>query len=56
MSGGWGVLPLFTADGAPIENKTYQIKLYPGSPFEKGVGLPESSPSKGFYTFSFEYL
>jgi len=39
ISCGWGLLPLFTADGGPVENKTYEIKLYGGTPFEKDVGL-----------------
>lgn len=39
ISCGWGLLPLFTADGGPIENKTYEIKLYGGTPFEKNVDL-----------------
>lgn len=39
---------MFTADGGPIENKTYNIRLYPGSPYEKGngIGLEET---KGFF-------
>ncbi|KAJ3052201.1 hypothetical protein HK097_006725 [Rhizophlyctis rosea] len=49
LSCGWGLLPLFTADGGPIENKRYEIKLYGGTPFEKGVALGElSGARKGF--------
>ena len=47
ISSGWGLLPLFTADGGPIENKTYEIKLYGGTPFEKDVELGISPERKG---------
>ncbi|ORX78921.1 hypothetical protein BCR32DRAFT_269782 [Anaeromyces robustus] len=30
---GWGLFPLFTPDGGPIENRTYEIKLNSGIPF-----------------------
>jgi len=32
---GWGLFPLFTPDGGPIENRTYEIKLNSGTPFEE---------------------
>ncbi|RKO86026.1 hypothetical protein BDK51DRAFT_26352, partial [Blyttiomyces helicus] len=48
LSCGWGLLPLFTADGGPVENKTYDIKLYGGTPFEKDVPLFEAGEKKGF--------
>ncbi|KAJ3036131.1 hypothetical protein HDV00_003043 [Rhizophlyctis rosea] len=49
LSCGWGLLPLFTADGGPIENKTYEIKLYGGTPFEKGIPLGDmGGERKGF--------
>jgi len=32
---GWGLFPLFTPDGGPIENRTYEIKLNSGIPFEE---------------------
>jgi len=32
---GWGLFPLFTPDGGPIENRTYEIKLNSGMPFEE---------------------
>ena len=47
ISCGWGLLPLFTADGGPIENKTYEIKLYGGTPFEKNVDLDMKPEKKG---------
>jgi hypothetical protein len=47
VSCGWGLLPLFTADGGPIENKTYEIKLYGGTPFEKNVDLDIKPEKKG---------
>lgn len=40
ISCGWGIFPLFTLDGGPIENKTYDLKLCGGTPFEKDVPLP----------------
>ncbi|KAJ3379185.1 Nephrocystin-1, partial [Lobulomyces angularis] len=49
LGNGWGVLPLFTSDGGPIENKSYNIKLYNGNPFDKNVGEnPAIEESKGF--------
>ncbi|KAI8913369.1 hypothetical protein EDD86DRAFT_200409 [Gorgonomyces haynaldii] len=41
LSCGWAMFPLFTLDGSPIENKTYELKLHGGTPFEKGIALPE---------------
>jgi hypothetical protein len=35
-------LPLFTSDGGPIENKSYDIKLYAGTPFDKEVFSADS--------------
>jgi len=29
------LFPLFTPDGGPIENRTYEIKLNSGTPFEE---------------------
>lgn len=46
---GWGMLPLFTSDGGPIENKSYDIKLYPGSPFETKVQLDHINQKPGFF-------
>jgi hypothetical protein len=34
-------------DGGPIENKTYEMKLHGGTPFEKDVELPLVSEPKG---------
>jgi hypothetical protein len=49
ISCGWGLLPLFTADGGPMENKTYEIKLYGGTPFEKNIDLENIQvEKKGF--------
>ncbi|KAJ3061305.1 hypothetical protein HK102_009162, partial [Quaeritorhiza haematococci] len=44
ISCGWGVLPIVTPDGGPIENKTYQIKLYAGTPFD---WVPPPAPAGG---------
>jgi hypothetical protein len=49
ISCGWGLLPLFTADGGPIENKTYEIKLYGGTPFEKNVDLDIKPEKKSIF-------
>jgi hypothetical protein len=49
LSAGWGVLPMFTSDGGPIENRSHNIRLYPGSPFDKGNGLVASSEPRGFF-------
>jgi hypothetical protein len=49
LSAGWGVLPMFTSDGGPIENRSHNIRLYPGSPFDKGNGLVASSEKSGFF-------
>lgn len=50
LSAGWGVLPLFTADGGPVENKSYHIRLYPGSPLDKNVSAPGETENKGFFS------
>lgn len=47
LSCGWGLLPLFTADGGPLENKNYEVKLFGGTPFEKNVLLHEEAPKSG---------
>ncbi|KAJ3413593.1 Nephrocystin-1 [Chytridiales sp. JEL 0842] len=43
VSVGWGILPLFTADGGPIENKSYDLKLYHGTPFDKQTMIIEQN-------------
>jgi hypothetical protein len=53
LSAGWGVLPMFTSDGGPIENRSHNIRLYPGSPFDKGNGLVASSEKKGIFQSMF---
>ncbi|KAI8814377.1 hypothetical protein BJ742DRAFT_671588, partial [Cladochytrium replicatum] len=45
---GWGILPLLTADGGPVENRTYEIKLFRGSPFDK-EGKSLESPVKSIF-------
>ncbi|KAI9101114.1 hypothetical protein DFS34DRAFT_457035 [Phlyctochytrium arcticum] len=47
LSCGWGILPLYSADGGPIENKTYEIKLHGGTPFERNIKLYEEPPKPG---------
>nr|KAJ3423054.1 hypothetical protein HK105_003685 [Polyrhizophydium stewartii] len=47
VSCGWGILPLFTTDGAPTENKTYEIRLFGGSPFRKDDAFDEPMQRKG---------
>ncbi|XP_065672357.1 nephrocystin-1 isoform X7 [Hydra vulgaris] len=36
---GWASLPLFDEVGAPVENKSFELTLKGGTPFEKGVVL-----------------
>jgi len=50
LSAGWCSLPLFELDGTPIVNKTYELPLRGGTPYEKGVEVDasigfKSSPS-----------
>lgn len=40
ISCGWALFPLFTIEGSPIENKTYELKLHGGNPFDLDVELP----------------
>ncbi|KAI9017328.1 hypothetical protein BC832DRAFT_588596 [Gaertneriomyces semiglobifer] len=49
LSCGWGVLPLFTHDGGPIENKSYEVKLWGGTPFERNVRLEEQLVRPGMF-------
>ncbi|KAJ3215924.1 hypothetical protein HDU67_010155 [Dinochytrium kinnereticum] len=46
---GWGVLPLFTSDGGPIENKTYDIRVYDKNPFAFGSARSQSVDKKATY-------
>ncbi|KAJ3233840.1 Nephrocystin-1 [Chytriomyces hyalinus] len=48
VSVGWGMLPLFTSDGTAIENKSYDIRLYSGSPFTKEGFSKDYKEKKGF--------
>jgi hypothetical protein len=45
---GWGLFPLFTPDGGPIENRTYEIKLNSGMPFEEQKQISNVS-KKGIF-------
>ncbi|KAJ3099976.1 Nephrocystin-1 [Phlyctochytrium planicorne] len=36
---GWGVLPLLTSDGGPLDNKTYDIRIYEDNPIEQSGKL-----------------
>ncbi|KAI9345242.1 hypothetical protein BDR26DRAFT_800637, partial [Obelidium mucronatum] len=49
VSVGWGMLPLFTSDGTAIENKSYDIRLYSGSPFSKEAFAKEFTEKKSFF-------
>lgn len=53
LSCGWGIFPLYTMDGTPVENKTYDLKLHGGTPFEKDVGLLGPFESKGLMSSFF---
>lgn len=55
LSAGWGVLPMFTSDGGPVENRSHNIRLYPGSPFDKGGnGLGNNvKDGRGFFQSMF---
>lgn len=44
---------MFTSDGGPIENRSHNIRLYPGSPFDKGNGLVSNAENKGFFQSMF---
>ena len=49
VSCGWGVLPVFGIDGKVLESKSYEVKLFGGTPYEKDVALedlPALTPSK----------
>ncbi|KAI9362528.1 hypothetical protein DFJ73DRAFT_579206 [Zopfochytrium polystomum] len=46
---GWGMLPLFTSDGGPIENKSYEVKLYPGNPFSTQSRVENMNEKSGFF-------
>ncbi|KAI8923350.1 hypothetical protein BC831DRAFT_471527 [Entophlyctis helioformis] len=48
VSCGWGMLPLFSVEGGPMENKTYEIRLHGGNPFQRDVEFDEPLPKKGF--------
>ena len=41
LSCGWGVLPLYSIEGKPVENKSYPIRLQGGTPEEKDVTLED---------------
>lgn len=49
VSCGWGVLPLFTAEGKPIENRSYEIRLFGGTPLEKDVDLIGTNEKKNLW-------
>jgi len=46
MSCGWIHLPFMENHGAPLPSRNYELQLNGGTPFESGVGLDSSSPSK----------
>ncbi|KAG5459559.1 MAG: hypothetical protein BJ554DRAFT_24 [Olpidium bornovanus] len=46
---GWGVLPLYAADGSPVEKKTYDVKLYGGTPYESDVELGGPVGKRGIW-------
>ncbi|KAH6586465.1 hypothetical protein BASA50_000420 [Batrachochytrium salamandrivorans] len=47
VSCGWGLIPLVSVDGILEENKTYDITLHGGSPFQKSTDFDESPTKKG---------
>ncbi|KAJ3064770.1 Nephrocystin-1 [Podochytrium sp. JEL0797] len=49
VSVGWGMLPLFTSDGTAIENKSYDIRLYSGSPYSKEAFAKEFAEKKTLF-------
>ncbi|KAJ3138785.1 Nephrocystin-1 [Physocladia obscura] len=49
VSVGWGMLPLFTSDGTAVENKSYDIKLFSGSPFSKDAFAKDRTEKKTFF-------
>lgn len=52
ISCGWALLPLFTSDGLDLEQKTYNLQIYGGSPFEKDVILSPSIPQASSFLSS----
>ena len=50
ISCGWGLLPLFTAEGDPIENRSYDIRLFGGTPYEKDIWLVDPVEKKGMHS------
>ncbi|KAI8919002.1 hypothetical protein DFJ77DRAFT_259197 [Powellomyces hirtus] len=48
LSCGWGCLPLMTAQGAPLDNRAYEIALSGGTPFERNVPLQTDMSKQGF--------
>eukprot|EP00842_Homolaphlyctis_polyrhiza_P004891 jgi/Hompol1/5402/HPOL_004388-RA len=48
ISCGWGLLPLFSSDGGPVENKTYEVRLHGGSLFQGEIDFEEPPSKKGF--------
>jgi len=46
MSCGWIHLPFMENHGAPLPSRNYELQLKGGTPFESGVGLDSSLPSR----------
>ncbi|KAH6576080.1 hypothetical protein BASA62_001626 [Batrachochytrium salamandrivorans] len=55
VSCGWGLIPLVSVDGILEENKTYDITLHGGSPFQKSTDFDESPTKKGSWWSLFEF-
>lgn len=49
LSCGWSSLPLFEHSGNPTPNKTFELKVHGGTPFESGVEVDPASQIKGVY-------
>ena len=47
LSCGWSSLPLFEHSGNPTPNKTFELKVHGGTPFESGVEVDPASRIKG---------
>ena len=49
LSCGWSSLPLFEHSGNPTPNKTFELKVHGGTPFESGVEVDPARSMKGIY-------
>ena len=47
LSCGWSSLPLFEHSGNPTPNRTFELKVHGGTPFESGIEVDPASRVKG---------